>query len=99
MPNNYYNILYVQLLSWDKNNFARVTSNQKSISKVIFGKTSYKDLDFGQNEFLRLVGAPNVSLILIIIYYIVKYLVGIKTTLLESLRIQKSILKATFRQN
>ena len=53
MPNNYYNILYVQLLSWDKNNFARVTSNQKSISKVIFGKTSYKDLDFGQNDIFK----------------------------------------------
>ena len=36
-----------------------------------------------QNDFLRLVGAPNQSLILIIISYMFKYPVGIKTTLLE----------------
>ena len=43
-----------------------------------FGKTSYYDLVFPRNEFLRLVGSPNESLILIIIYYMFKYLVGIK---------------------
>ena len=43
--------------------------------------------------FLRLVGAPNESLILIIIYYILKYSVGIKTTFLESLRSQKKYFK------
>ena len=37
---------------------------------LYFGKTSYKDLVFVQNDFLRLVGAPKESLILIIIYYI-----------------------------
>ena len=52
-----------------------------------------------RNEFFMLVGAPNESLILIIIYYIFKYSFGIQTTLLESLRRQKSILKAIFRQN
>ena len=54
---------------------------------------------FARNEFLRLVGAPNQSLIHIIIYYIFKYSIGIKTTLLVSLRSQKSILKAIFEQN
>ena len=73
--------------------------SQKSILKAIFRKTSYNDLAFAQNEFLRLFGAPNQSLILTIIYYMFKYLVGIKTNLLESLRSQKSILKAIFRQN
>ena len=38
-------------------------------------------------------GAPNESLRLIIIYYMFKYTVGIKTTLLESLQNQKSPLK------
>ena len=66
---------------------------------LYFGKTSYKVLVFARNEFLRLVGAPNESLILIIIYYMFKYSVGIETTLLESIRSQKSILKAIFRQN
>ena len=60
------------------------------------GKTSYKDLGFARNEFLRPVRAPNESLILIIIYYMFKYSVGIKTTLLESLGSQKTILKAIF---
>ena len=49
-----------------------------------------------RNDFLRLVRAPNESLILIIICYMFKYSVGVKTTLLESLRSQKSILKAIF---
>ena len=56
--------------------------SQKSIQRLYFGKTSYKDLVFAQNVFLRLVGAPNDSLILIIIYSMFKYSVGIKTTLL-----------------
>ena len=60
---------------------------------------NYKDLVFTRNDILRLVGAPDESVILIIICYMFKYSVGIKTTLLESLRSQKSILKAIFRQN
>ena len=56
---------------------------------LYFGKTSYKDLVFARKEFLRPVGAPNVSLILIIVYYMFKYSVGIKTTLPESHRIKK----------
>ena len=84
----------------DKNDFAGITSEPKKVfSRLYFGKTSYKDLVFARNDFLRLVGAPNESLILIIIYYMFKYSNGIKMTLLESLRGQKSILKAIFRQN
>ena len=36
------------------------------------------DLVFARNDFLRLVGAPNESLILMIIYYMFKYSVGTK---------------------
>ena len=100
MPNTYYNILYVQILSWDQNKFAIVTSEPKKyFLGVYFVKTSFNDLGFARNEFLRLVGAPNDSLILIILYYMFKYSFGIKTTLLESLRSQKLILQAIFRQN
>ena len=38
-------------------------------------------------------GAPNESLRLIIIYYMFKYIFGIKTTFLESLRSQKKALQ------
>ena len=55
---------------------ARVTSEPKYHSRARFRQTSYKDLVFAQNDFLRLVGAPNESLILIIIYYMFKYSVG-----------------------
>ena len=50
-----------------------------------FGKTSSTDFVLARNEFLRLVGSPNESLILLIIYYMFKYSFGIKTTFLESL--------------
>ena len=62
-----------------------------------FGKTSYNDFVLARSEFLRHIGALNESLRLIIIYYMCKYSFGIKTTLLESLRCQKSPLKARFR--
>ena len=29
IPNTYYNILHVQILSWDQNNFAKVASEPK----------------------------------------------------------------------
>ena len=45
------------------------------------------------------IGAPNESLRLIILYYMLKYTFGIKTTLLQSLRNQKDPLKAQFRHN
>ena len=38
-----------------------------------FGKTRYKDLDFARGAFLRFFGVPNVSLRLIVIYYMFKY--------------------------
>ena len=50
-----------------------------------FGKTSYEDLVFVRSDFIRLVGAPNESLRLIIIYYMFKYSFRIKTSFLESL--------------
>ena len=33
IPNTYYDILYVQILSWDQKNFAIVTSEQKKYLK------------------------------------------------------------------
>ena len=84
----------------DRNNFARFTSEQKKPSKRLeLGETSYKDLVFVRSDLIRIVGAPNESLRLVIIYYMFKYSFRIKTTLLESLRSQKSILKAIFWQN
>ena len=62
-------------------------------------KTSYKYLEFAGSEFSRLVGPPNESIILILIYYVVKYSFGIKTTLVESLRSQESRLKARVKEN
>ena len=64
-----------------------------------FGKTSYTDFVLARNEFLRHVGAPTESRGIIIIYYMYGYTFGIKTTFLESLRSQKSPLKARFWQN
>ena len=81
-----------------KKHFARVTSEPKKYLKG-YVTANYNDLVFALNDFLRLVGAPNEFLILIMIYYMFKYSVGIKTTLLESLRSQKIILQAIFRQN
>ena len=73
-----------------KTTFAGVTSEPKKVFwKLYFGKTSYKDLLFAQNDFLRLVGAPNESLILIIMYYLFKYSFGIKTTLLVTSEVKK----------
>ena len=89
-------------LVFARNEFLRlVRAPNQSLIHIIkyFDKTSYKDLVFAQNDFLRLVRAPNESLILLIIYYMFKYLVGIKITLLESLQSQKNILKAIFQQN
>ena len=64
-----------------------------------FGKTSYTDFVLARNEFLRLDGAATESQGIIIIYYMYGYAFGIKTTFLESLRSQKSLLKARFWQN
>ena len=64
-----------------------------------FGKTTYNDFVLARIEFLKHIGAPNESLRRFIIYYMFKYTFGIKTTLLEELRNQKSPLKARFRHN
>ena len=73
---------------------------KKALQRLNFGKTSYEDFVFAQSDFLRLVGAPNESFILIIIYYIFQYSVAIKRTLLESLQSKKKgPLKPRFRQN
>ena len=52
-----------------------------------------------RSAFLRFFCSSNESLRLIIIYYMLKYEFGIKTTLLELLRSQKSPLRARFRHN
>ena len=57
-------------------------------------KPDYKHLIIAGSEFLKLVGPPNESLRLIIIYYIFKYTFVIKKMFLESLQSQKSHLKA-----
>ena len=62
-------------------NFARVSSERKKPFKG-YVTTNYKDLVFARNYFSSLVVAPNEFLILIIIYYMFNYSVGIKTTLL-----------------
>ena len=49
-----------------------------------------------RTDLLKLVGAPNLSQILIRIYYKFKYSVGIKINLLESHQSQKNRLKAIF---
>ena len=43
-----------------------------------FSNTLYNDFGFARIEFLRLVGAPNESLRLIIIYYMFNYSFGNK---------------------
>ena len=73
--------------------------SQKTHLTRVLRKTSYKYLVFSQSDFLRILRDPNESLRLIIRYYMVKYKFRIKTTLLESLRRQKSPLKARFRKN
>ena len=73
--------------------------NQKSPLKARFRHNLSKGLSFTRTDFLRLVGAQNESLRLIIVQYMFKYSCRINTTLLESLWSQKSPLKARFRQN
>ena len=73
--------------------------SQKNRLKARFRQNYLQGLSFARRELLRLVGAQNESLILIIIYYIFKYTFGTKTTFLDSLWSQKSPLTARFRQN
>ena len=55
--------------------------SKKIILQLYFGKTNYDDVVFARNDFLRLVRAPNESLILIIIYYTFKYITCSNTQL------------------
>ena len=66
---SYLNVLYVRILIWDHNNFARVTSEPKYYFRARFRQTSHKDLVFARGEFLSVVGAQNESLRFIMIYY------------------------------
>ena len=87
-------MLYVQILIWDHDNFASVTSEPKTHLKARFRQTSYKDLVFERGESLSVFGAQNESLRIILMCYMFKYLFGITTTLLESLRNQNTHFRA-----
>ena len=76
-----------------------VLRSQKRLQNLDFGKTSYNHFVLARSEFLRVVGARNEVLRLIIIYYKFIYLFGIKTTLVESDQILKTNLKSRFTQN
>ena len=78
----------------DQNKFARVTSEpKKRFNGSISGKLVIR-FCFIAKWVLTLLGAPNEFLRLIIIHYTFKCSFRIKTTFLESLRSQKSPLKA-----
>ena len=72
--------------------------NQNTHFRARFRQTSFKDLVFARGEFLSVVGAQNESLRIILMYYMFKYLFGITTTLLESLRSKNTHFRARFRQ-
>ena len=46
---------------------------KKALQWLDLDKTSYQHFVFARNDFLRLAGAPNSSLTLIIIYNMFKY--------------------------
>ena len=95
---NYINVLYVQQLIWDHDNFARVTSQPKTHLKARFRQTCYNDLVFERGESLSVFGAQNESVRIILMYYIFNKWFGITKTLLESLRSQNTHFRARFRQ-
>ena len=64
--------------------------SQNTHFRARFRQTSYRDLVFARGEFLSVIGAQNESLRIILMYYMFKYLFGITTTLLESLRSQNT---------
>ena len=72
--------------------------NQNNQFRDQFRQTCYKDLVFARGKLLSVVGAQNESLQIILMYYMFKYLFGITTTLLESLRSQNTQFRARFRQ-
>ena len=72
-------LLYVQILFLDQRNFARVTSENKNPFKgQISAKLLIRNFFISQSDIFRYFGAPNESLRLIILYYMFKYLFGIK---------------------
>ena len=71
---------------------------QNTHFRARFRQTSYQDLVFARGEFLSVDGAQNESLRIILMYYMFKYLCGITTTLLESLRSQNTQFRDRFRQ-
>ena len=71
--------------------------SQKPQFRDRFRQTCSKDLVFARGEFLSVVGAQNEFLQIILMYYMFKYLFGITTTLLESLRRQNTQFRARFR--
>ena len=70
---NFINVLYNQIMIWDHDNFARVTSEPKTHLKARFRQTSYKDLVFERGESLSVFGAQNKSLRIILMYYMFNY--------------------------
>ena len=72
---------------------------QNTQFRARFRQTNYKDLVFARGEFLSVVGAQNESLRIILMYYMFKYLFGMTTTLLESLRSQNTQFRARFRHS
>ena len=73
-----------------KETFLESVRSIKIPLKARFQQTSYKDFVTTQSDIRRLVGYPNESFRLIIMYYMFKDSVGIKRTLLESIRSIKS---------
>ena len=59
MPTNYINVLYVQILIWDHENFAPSLRSQNTHFRARFRQTGYKDLVFARGEFLSVAGAQN----------------------------------------
>ena len=84
-------MLYVQILIWNHDNLARVTSEPKIHLKDRFRPTSYKDLVFARSEFLSVVGTQNESLRLIIIYYIKLHICDLNNFATFSLEPKKPI--------
>ena len=82
---------------WIRTNLLESLRNQKSPLKAQFRHNLSKGLSFMHSDFLRLFGAQNESLRLIIIQYMFKYSCRINKTLLESLWSKKSPLMARFR--
>ena len=83
--------------------FLETLRSKNTHFRARFRQTSYKDLGFrdllfARGEFLSVVAAHNESLQIILMYYMFKYLFGMTTTLLVSLRSQNTHFRDRFRQ-